>query len=97
MSRYVSEMAKSLGFTQTPPTYYKVEVSGEGHVPTTELLQAPGEKYDGTNVLSPLETARFRILDHIAKLRNNSVTSLFIGIWCYNIGYINISNRTVFR
>jgi hypothetical protein len=54
----------------------------------TPNLETSFEKYDGTDILSPLQSARFRILDHIKKLRNNSVTNLFIGIGIAAVGII---------
>lgn len=44
------------------------------------------EKYDSSDILSPLESSRQRIMDHISKLHNNSVANLFIGIAVASIG-----------
>jgi hypothetical protein len=86
----LASMASSLGYTEVDPTI-NLEVTGHGNVvtiPTRSELQAPFEKYDGTDILSPLQSARSRILEHIKKLRNNSVTNLFIGIGIAAIGII---------
>jgi hypothetical protein len=69
----LARMASSLGFTELAPTI-NLEVTGHGNIvtlPPGSDREAPLEKYDGTDILSPLQSARSRILDHIKKLRNN--------------------------
>jgi hypothetical protein len=94
----LANMASSLGYTEIPPTD-GVQVSRKGNrasvgddnsliIPARLEFPALSEKYDGTDVLSPLESARLRLLDHIRKLRNNSVTNLFIGIGIAFVGVI---------
>jgi hypothetical protein len=79
----LSGMAKSLGYSVEVPSPREIQVSDElinaDTIPTKPQPLA-AEKYDEANVLSPLDNARFRILEHIAKLRNNSVFNLYIGL-----------------
>ena len=65
----LASMASSLGYTEIAPTT-NVKVSSHGNivtVPARPERQALSEKYDGTDVLSPLDSARLRIIDHIKK------------------------------
>ena len=74
----LASMASSLCYTEIASTI-NVDVTGDGNVvtvPASSELEASFEKYDETDILSPLKSARSRILDHIKKLRNNSVTNL---------------------
>jgi len=50
------------------------------------------EEYDSKNYLSPLESAKLRLLEHIGKLRNNAVTNLFTGIAIAAIGIAILSS-----
>lgn len=76
-------MATSLGYTKISAAH-NIHVSGDSNVINIEPppeQEALTERYREGDVLSPLESARLRMLDHIKKLRNNSVTNLFIGIF----------------
>jgi hypothetical protein len=96
ISGSIPYVAASLGFSKGPQ--YEVTVSGEGNIvtiPSTDggrskahdaFLMILSEKYNTDNPLSALDNARSRILDHISKLRNNSVTNLFIGIGIAIVG-----------
>jgi hypothetical protein len=98
LSQYIPNIAASLGFSGGPN--YEVQVSGEGNIVTIPskgttrsqtddtFLMVLSEKYNRENALSALDNARFRILDHISKLRNNSVTNLFIGIGIAVVGVL---------
>jgi hypothetical protein len=90
ISSLLPRVATSLGFST--PARYDVQISGQGHIVTIPSADTPQrgkgavdalllEKYDSQNPLSPLDSAKIRLMDHIAKLRNNSVTNLFIGIF----------------
>jgi hypothetical protein len=76
------KLALSLGYKKSYPSRFDrargsddlVEPSVEPHAVTIH------EKYDGSDILSPLESSRRRLLDHVASLRNNAVVSLLVGI-----------------
>jgi len=97
-AEYIPLVAASLGFSKTPN--YEVRVTGQGNIVTLPspdkkgsatddtFLMVMSEKCNSENAIGAFDNARFRILDHISKLRNNSVTNLFIGIGIAVIGVI---------
>jgi uncharacterized membrane protein len=96
VSAAIPSVASSLGYRKEQD--YQVDIVGNNNIITIpdrnqrksedKIFQILNHQYDKDNALSPIESARFRIVDHIAKLRNNSVTNLFLGIATAVIGVL---------